>query len=133
MRLTFAAAVVTLLLGATLVGCGGGKPAVCSSVDNLKTSIDNIKDIDLHSSSAVNDLQSGLKTIEGDIAKVKTDAKSEFSSQIDAVDAALATVKTSVDAAKAAASATTLAAVAAAVSPFEAALETLISDVKSTC
>jgi hypothetical protein len=133
MRLTIAPAVVALLLGAALVGCGADKPAVCSSVDNLKTSVDNVKNIDVTKSGAVSDLQSGLTTIRGDLADVKTDAKSQFSSQIDEVDTALATLNTKVDAAKAAPSATTLAAVGDALSSFNTALQTLISDVNSTC
>jgi hypothetical protein len=126
-------ATVTLLLVATLVGCSDDKPAVCSSVDNLKTSVDDVKNIDVTSSSAASDLESGLTTIKSDLADVKTDAKSQFSSQLDAVDSALATLTTRVDAAKADPSANTLAAVGAAVAPFNSAVQTLISDVQSTC
>jgi hypothetical protein len=92
-----------------------------------------VKNIDVSKSGGVKDLQSGLTTIRGDLADVKTDAKSQFSSQIDAVDTALATLNTKVDAAKAAPSATTLAAVGDALSSFNTALQTLISDVNSTC
>ena len=133
MRLAIGAAVGTLLLGAALAGCGDDTPAVCNSVDNLQTSVDNIKDIDVTSSTGVEDLQSGLTTVESDLADVKTDAESEFSPQIDAVDTAFAKVKTSVDAAKADPTPKTLASVSSAVSAFNAALQTLTSDVQSTC
>jgi hypothetical protein len=126
-------ATVTLLLGATLVGCSDDKPAVCSSVDNLKTSVDDVTNIDVTSSGAASDLESGITTVKSDLADVKTDAKSQFSSQLDAVDSALATLTTRVDAAKADPSASTLAAVGAAVAPFKSAVQTLISDVQSTC
>ena len=126
-------ATVALLLGVTLVGCSDDKPAVCSSVDNLKTSVDDVKNIDVSSSSAASDLESGLATIKSDIADVKADAKSEFSSQLDAVDSAFATLTTSVDAATADPTATTLAAVGAAVDPFLTAVQNLADDVKSTC
>jgi hypothetical protein len=126
-------AAVTVLLGATLVGCSDDKPAVCSSVDNLKTSVDDVKNIDVTSSGAASDLESGLTTIKSDLADVKTDAKSQYASQLDAVDSALATLTTSVDAAKAHPSADTMAAVGAAVAPFNSAVQTLISDVQSTC
>jgi hypothetical protein len=126
-------ATVALLLGVTLVGCSDDKPAVCSSVDNLKTSVDDVENIDVTSSSAASDLESGLTTIKSDLADVKTDAKSQYASQLDAVDSALATLTTRVDAAKADPSADTLAAVGAAVAPFNSAVQTLISDVESTC
>ena len=122
-----------LVLSASLVGCGEDKPAVCGSVDNLKTSVNDLKDIDVTSSSAVSDLESGLTTIRADLDDVKTDAKSEFSPQIEAVDTSYAAVKTSVDAAKADPSATTLAAAGTAVSAFGTDVETLISDIQSTC
>lgn len=132
MRLS-AVAMTTLLLGAALVGCSDDKPAVCDSVDTLKSSIEDVKNIDVTSSSAVSDLESRLNTIKSDLDAVKTDAKSEYASQVDAVESAFTTLTTSVDAAKADPSATTLAAVGAAVSPFTTAVQTLSDDVQSTC
>ena len=50
---------VSLLLGASLVACGGkDKAAVCGSVDTLKSSITDLKGIDITSSGAVSALQS---------------------------------------------------------------------------
>jgi hypothetical protein len=122
-----------MLLGAGLVGCSDDKPAVCSSVDDLQTSVHNLEDIDVTSSSAVSDLEGGLATIESDLATVKTDAKSEFSSQIDAVDTSYTVLRTSVEAAKANPSTDTLAVVGTAASAFDTAVDTLASDVESTC
>ena len=130
-------AVVALLLGASLVGCGGDggsdAPAVCGSVDTLKTSVQQLKDIDVTSSSAVSDLESGLTDIQTDLRDVKTDAKSEFSSQIAAVEKAYEALKTSVEAAKADTSAATLAAAGSAVSSFRTHMDKLVSDIEGTC
>lgn len=128
-----AAVTATLLLGAALVGCSDDKPAVCDSVDNLKTSVEDVQNIDITASSAVSDLESGLNTIKSDLATVKTDAKSQYASQIDAVNSAFTTLTTSIDAAKADATGTTLAAVGAAVAPFTTAVQTLFDDIQSTC
>jgi hypothetical protein len=133
MKSPIALTVVALVLGASLVGCGKDKPAVCGSVDDLKTSVANLKDIDITSSSAVSDLESGLSTIKTDLGQVKTDAKSEFSSQIGAAEASYTAAKSSVDAAKADPSAATLAAAGSALSAFNTAVRTLISDIQSTC
>ena len=65
--------------------------------------------------------------------QVKTDAKSEFSSQIGAAEASYTAAKSSVDAAKADPSAATLAAAGSALSAFNTAVRTLISDIQSTC
>ena len=128
-----AAVITTLLLGTVLVGCSDDKPAVCDSVDALKTSVDDVKNIDVTASSAVSDLKSSLTTIKSDLDTVKTDAKAQYATQIDAVDTAFTQLTTSIDAAIADATATTLAAVVAAVQPFTNAVQTLADDVKSTC
>jgi hypothetical protein len=133
MRLTLAAAAATLLVAAALAGCSEDTPAVCTSVDNLSTAVDDLKNVDVTTSGGISDLQSALATVQNDFATVRTDAKSQFSSQLDAVDTALAALKTSIDAAIANPSASTLAAVGAAAPPAQTALQTLVSDVKSTC
>lgn len=130
----FAAAVAaTLLFTATLVGCSNDKPAVCDSVDNLQTSIEDIKSIDVTSPGAVSDLESGLTAIKSDLATLKTDAESQYATQVDAVDSAFTTLSTSVDAAKTDPTAATLAAATAAVKPLTTAVQTLSDDVSSTC
>ena len=106
---------VSLLLGASLVACGGkDKPAVCGSVDTLKSSITDLKNIDITSSGAVSSLQSQLTTVKSDFDQVKTDAKSQFSTQIDAVDGAYTTLVSTANTAKSSPSAANLAALAAA-------------------
>jgi capsule polysaccharide export protein KpsE/RkpR len=133
MKPSLAPTVATLVLGAALVGCSDDKPAVCTSADNLQTSVDDLQDIDVTSSTAVSDLESGLTTVQSNLADVKTDAKSEFSPQIKAVDTSYAALKTKVDAAKADPSATTLAAAGTALSALGTDVQTLTNDIQSTC
>ncbi len=133
-----ALALATLLFGASMVGCGGGdggsdEPAVCGSVDALKTSVDKLKDIKIASSGAVSDLESAVTDIQADLGDVKADAKSEFSSQIDAAEKSYAALKTSVDAAKSSASVATLRAVRTASSSFGSDVDKLITDIQATC
>lgn len=126
---------VSLLLGASLVACGGGndKPAVCDSVDTLKGSISDLKDIDITSSGAVSSLETGLATVKTDFDALKTDAKSEFSPQIQAVDSAYTVLQSSAEAAKSDPSAASIAAVAAAAATFASNVQTLVQDVQATC
>jgi hypothetical protein len=125
---------VSLLLGASLVACGGkDKPAVCSSVDTLKGSIGDLKNIDITSAGAVSALQSELTTVKGDFDAVKADAKSQFSTQIDAVDSAYTTLVATANTAKSSPSAANLAALVAAASTMYNDLQTLVTDVQATC
>jgi hypothetical protein len=126
--------VAALVLGGSLAGCGGSnKPAVCGSVDDLKTSLGDLKAISITSSGAVSDLEKSLTTIKGNFDTVKTDAKSQFSTQIQAVDSSYAAMKTAADAAVASPSVTTIATAAAALSTFSTSAQTLVSDVQATC
>jgi hypothetical protein len=126
--------VASLLLGASLVACGGNdKPAVCSSVDSLKGSITDLKDIDITSSGAVSSLQTQLTTVKSNFDAVKTDAKSQFSTQINAVDSAYTTLVSTANTAKSSPSASNLATLAAAATAMYTALQTLVSDVQATC
>ena len=127
------AAIATLLLGVTLVGCGNDKPAACGDVDALETSLNSVKDIDPTSSNAVNEWELAISNIQSDIEQIHTDAKDQFSSQIDAVNSSMAALKTSVSAAKADPTAANVAAAGAAATPVTTDVQTLISDVKSTC
>ena len=134
MTARLALTLVSLLLGASLVGCGGNdKPAVCGSVDTHKGSIGDLKGISLTSSDALSSLQTQLTTVKTDFDAVKTDAKSQFATQITAVDTSYSTLKTSADAATSAPSAASIAAAAAAASAFVSSVQTLVTDVQATC
>jgi len=140
-----AIAVTGLFLALFLTACSDDEPdeaaetsappeaAVCSSVDDLKTSFDDVKEVEVDSGTALPDLQSGVAAIESAFADVKADAKSEFAAPVAAVESSLAALKTSVEAATTAESAETLAAAGAALSTFGTEAQALIDDIESTC
>jgi hypothetical protein len=127
------AAVMALALATPLAACSEDKPAVCSSVASLKSSVNDVKKIEVSSSNALSDLESGLKAIGSDLSDVKTDAKAEFATQVKAVQASYDALTAKVDAAMATASAATLSAAATALSTFGTDVQTLVTDVKGTC
>ena len=134
MKARLALTLVSLLLGASLVGCGGNdKPAVCGSVDTLTGSIGDLMDISLTSSGALSSLQTQLTTVRSDFDAVKTDAKSQFATQITEVDTSYSALRTSADTATSTPSGATIAAAAAALSAFASSVQTLITDVQATC
>lgn len=126
--------VAALVLSGSLVACGGSnKPAVCGSVDALTSSVSDLKDLKLTSSDAVSQLQTDLNKIKSNVDTVKADAKTQFSTQMDAVDSAYTALKAAADTARSTPSVATFAAAATALSTFGTAVQTLISDIKSTC
>jgi hypothetical protein len=123
----------SLALALTVAGCGGkDKPAVCGDVDSLQSSISALGDIKVEQ-GALTDLKNAFSKVQSDASQLKTDATSQFSTQINAVDSAATSVKTTLDAAIATPSAATIAAVAAAVPALVTALDNLQSAVKDTC
>jgi phosphate uptake regulator len=128
-----AIAISTLLLALPLTACGEDTPAVCTSADDLKASVNDVKKIDVDSSSALTDLKSALKQVRSDLADVKADAKSEFSSGLDAVDKSYAALKTSIEAAATTPGTDTLAAAGAALKAFGTSVQNLITDIQETC
>ena len=129
-----ALAATAVLLGALVAGCGADDPAVCGSVNDLKsTSFDDLKDIDVTSSGALSELQTGLTTLKGDFDQVRTDAKSEFASGIDAVETAYDAVKTAVTAATDDPTAATIGAAATALSSLATEVQALVKDIQATC
>ena len=129
-----AIAVTTLLLTVSLAACGGEEePAICNSSSDLRTSVKDVKKIDIGSGTALADLKSAIKEIQGNLAAVKADAKSEYSDQVNAIESGYAVLKTSIQTATSSTSAATLATVGTAVSAFATDVEALINDVQKTC
>jgi len=118
----------------SLAACGGEEePAICNSSSDLRTSVKDVKKIDIGSGTALADLKSAIKEIQGNLAAVKADAKSEYSDQVKAIESGYAVLKTSVETATSSTSAATLATVGTAVSAFATDVEALINDVQKTC
>ena len=133
MRSFIAISVITVALASALTACGEDEPAVCGSVKSLDASVKKVKAIDVTSSGAISELRSGFKAIAGDLKEVKADAESEFSDELDAVEASYASLRTSLKTAKADSSPATLGAARKALSAFGTAVQSLITDIRSTC
>jgi hypothetical protein len=126
-------AVMALALATPMAACSEDSPAVCSSVDSLETSVDDVQGIELSSPTALSDLERGLTAIGSDLSDVKADAKAEFSTQVEAVQTSYDALTASVDGATASTTAATLASIRDALSTFGTDVQTLITDVKETC
>ena len=130
-RLVTSATVVLIAL--TMAGCGGDDPpAVCSAVDSLKTSVDDVTKVDL-GKGALAEIQDNISKVQSDLTQVKDDAKDEYASEVGAVEKASASVSSTVKAAIATPSAQAITDVGAAVQALGTSLTDLESAVKSTC
>ena len=133
MKRAISLVVTSVMLAASLVACGQGKPAVCTSVNDLKSSVQKVKKINPTSSGALNQLQTDLKAIKSDVAKVESDAKSQFATQIKSVKSSYSAVKASIQTAMGTPNAATLSAAAAALKSLGASIQTLVKDIEATC
>ena len=122
-----------VMSSAALVACGEDTPAVCGSAEQLQSSFDDLKDIDITEENGPEEFKSQVETVDGDLDQLTNDAKAEFSSQVDTVIATFEALKTSAQAATADPSADTLAAATTAMSAFTTEVQALVKDVESTC
>ncbi len=127
-RLLAAGLLVAML---TVSGCGQTSP-VCSDVDAVKSSASALTDVQVEK-GALAELEDKFAAMKQDFAQLKSEAKSEFGSQIDAVTSASASFSASLDAAIATPTGASVAAVAAALQPLKTALADLESAVEKTC
>jgi len=133
-------AAAALLVGPlTLTGCGSSsgsssttKPAICADINALKSSVDDLKKVNI-TQNGLASLQTSLTKVQSDLKQVTSDAKKQYASQVDAIDKAASSLGASLQAATSNPSGQTVAAVGTAVKALGASLTTLEDAVKSTC
>jgi hypothetical protein len=126
------AALLAVALTAALAGCGSSKPAYCTNVDNLKTSVKALPH--------TNVVQNGLSSLETAVTKVQTNAtavvnsaKSDFPSETTALKNSVTTLDTTVKQAVKSPSAATLAQIPGQVSAVVTSAKNLESSTSSKC
>lgn len=122
---------------ATSNGAGGAasasaKPAVCATVNDLKASLADLKNVNIrqNGTSAVSDQ---LTKIQQELQKLKTDAHGQYATQIDALTTALSGLSASISAAGSHLDTTTLTALASSVASVVSAGTNLVTTVSNTC
>jgi hypothetical protein len=121
------------MAAALLTACSSttSKPAVCADVANLKTSVQDLKNVNVRE-DGVSAISDQLSKIEQQFNTLKTDAKGQYSTQIDDMSKALSGLSSSVTAAKGNVHSTTLTAVATAAKPVVTG-NNLVTAVSNTC
>jgi hypothetical protein len=122
-------AVAALAVG-SLVSCGSpDRPVVCGSVDDLTASAGALRSTTLTSAAGAR----ALTTVGTDLQAVESDATTQLSAQVAAVEAAYTALASSTAIAKARPTPASLAASAKDLSTFGSTVRTLAADVRSTC
>ena len=85
-RLTLIALAAATLLAAA--GCGGEEAAVCGDLENIQSSIQDVRDIEL-GEGALEDLQQTAADIEADLQAAEEDADAELGDELDALRTAV--------------------------------------------
>jgi hypothetical protein len=123
---------VGVAMATLLVACGNDKPAVCSDLEGLKQSVQNLKDVSLQA-GALAKVQQDITAISQQFTTFKHDAKSEFAPDIEKVQSAVDDLSTTAGVAKQSPSLSHLASVGTATAALSDAVKSLGSAVSGTC
>lgn len=129
MRALIACAIVIVAIAAA--GCGSSKPAYCSARTDLKKAVNGLTSLNV--SSGVSGLESQLKKIENAATKVVSQAKSDFSSQTQAIKASVDSLAGAVKGLPSNPSAGQIAAVAADASKVVSSVKSFTDATSSKC
>ena len=123
-----------IAVAALLAACGGSgnKPAYCQDKAALKSSISDLKKVDL-SVSNLGAVRTDLNQVKGAANNLVASAKKDFGPQADALKTAVATLGTAVQTAASSPSGQSLATVAAGLSGVNSAYNQLSDAVSSKC
>ena len=121
-----------LLVGAALAGCGDDQPAVCTSIDELGSSLKGLTSLELNG-SGVAGLEDQVALVVQDVKTVKDDASAEYDDQVAAIEADLQKVKSDATEVENAPSSTTVAALQTSRDALAADVKSFTKDVRSTC
>jgi hypothetical protein len=124
---------MAILLALTgLAGCSSDEPDLCTSVDALESSVDNLKNVQL-GENGLAEVETYLTQIRDDITDVTTAAKQEFEPEVDAVTDAVDDIDEVLRIAKDKPSAATLRPLAEGVTALASGLTALQQAVSDSC
>jgi hypothetical protein len=126
------AAVVILVLSGLAAGCSSSKPAYCTDASQLKTSVQDLGNVDV-AKNGLGSLQTALNSVQADAKTFATDAKSAFPSQTAALNTALSGLQTAITSAKGQPLVTAATAVATSVVQVKNSASNLQSAISGNC
>lgn len=138
----FFAALLVVAVGAVTAGCSSqsttssaastAPPAVCSSTDALQASVADLGDVQVVENGTAA-LANAVASVKSDLQAVVDDATSQYTPQVDALQAGFDALQAAARTALDTPTADTLSAVKASVSALAADVNSFADDVASTC
>jgi outer membrane murein-binding lipoprotein Lpp len=125
-------AAVLVLSGLMAAGCSSSKPAYCADADQLKTSVQNLGNIDI-ATNGLSSLQTALTSVKTSASAFVTDAKSAYPSQTAALSTSLSGLQTAITSAKGQPPVTAATTVVPAVTQVKSSAGALQSAASGTC
>jgi hypothetical protein len=121
-----------LVLATLAAGCSSSKPAYCTAASQLKTSVQDLGNvnINIHDLSSVN---TAVSKVQADAKTFASEAKSAYPSQTTALQNSLSSLETAVKSAMSQPSVTTVAAVVSSVTQVKTASDNAQTAVKGKC
>jgi hypothetical protein len=121
-----------LVLATLAAGCSSSKPAYCTAASQLKTSVQDLGNvnINIHDLSSVN---TAVSKVQADAKTFASEAKSAYPSQTTALQNSLSSLETAVKSAMSQPSVTTVAAVVSSVTQVKTAADNAQTAVKGKC
>jgi hypothetical protein len=121
-----------LVLSGLAAGCSSSKPAYCTDADQLKTSVQNLGNVDV-ATNGLSSLQTALTSVKTSASAFVTDAKSAYPSQTAALSTSLSGLQTAITSAKGQPAATAVTTVVPAVSQVKNSASALQSAASGKC
>jgi hypothetical protein len=125
-------AAAALVLSGLAAGCSSSKPAYCTDADQLKTSVQNLGNVDVVK-NGLSSLQTALTSVKTSASAFVTDAKSAFPSQTAALSTSLSGLQTAITSAKGQPPVTAAATVVPAITQVKNAASALQSAASGKC
>ena len=118
--------------GPLAAGCSSGKPAYCTAASQLKTSVQDLGNVNInvHDLSSVN---TAVSKVQANAKTLATDVKSAYPTQTTALKNSLSSMQTAVKSAMAQPSVTTVAALVSSVTQVKTAASNLQSAASGKC
>ena len=126
------AAVLILALSGLAAGCSSSKPAYCTDASQLKTSVQDLGNVDV-AKNGLGSLQTALSSVQADAKTFAADGKSAFPSQTAALSTALSGLQAAVTSAKGQPPLTAATAVASSVTQVKNSTNALQSAASGNC
>jgi hypothetical protein len=125
-------AAAALVLSGLAAGCSSSKPAYCTAADQLKTSVQDLGNVNV-AQNGLSSLQTALTSVKTNTTTLANEAQSTFAPQITALQTSLAGLQTAINSAKSQPSVAAAAAVVPSVTQVKTSASALQSAVSGKC